>query len=81
MYIKGRYIVSAGILLFFQQAMATGMDCTKTVNVVENTICADKSLYELDAQMGMVYRGLMESIIDLASKPRLDLARSMDKQK
>ncbi len=41
MYIKGRYIVSAGILLFLQQAMATGMDCTKAVNFVENTVCAE----------------------------------------
>ncbi|TFH78731.1 DUF1311 domain-containing protein [Pseudomonas kribbensis] len=64
MYIKGRYIMSAGVLLFLQQAMATGMDCTKAVNAVENTICADKGLYELDAQMGVVYRGLMKSPTD-----------------
>ncbi|WP_248744560.1 MULTISPECIES: lysozyme inhibitor LprI family protein [unclassified Pseudomonas] len=64
MHIKGRYIVSAGVLLFLQQAMATGMDCTKAVNTVENTICADKGLYELDAQMGVVYRGLMKNPTD-----------------
>ncbi|WP_225739918.1 MULTISPECIES: lysozyme inhibitor LprI family protein [Pseudomonas] len=56
--------MSAGVLLFLQQAMATGMDCTKAVNAVENTICADKGLYELDAQMGVVYRGLMKSPTD-----------------
>ncbi|WP_248741294.1 hypothetical protein [Pseudomonas sp. MWU12-2029] len=73
--------MSAGVLLFLQQAMATGMDCTKAVNAVENTICADKGLYELDAQMGVVYRGLMKSPTDLTSKPRLDLLHSMGKQK
>lgn len=56
--------MSAGVLLFLQQAMATGMDCTKAVNAVENTICADKGLYELDAQMGVVYRGLMKNPTD-----------------
>ncbi|WP_192558749.1 lysozyme inhibitor LprI family protein [Pseudomonas allokribbensis] len=61
MYIKGRYIVSACALLFFQQAQASGMDCTKAVSVVENAICADKSLYELDVQMGSAYRKLMKA--------------------
>ena len=59
MFINGRYIVSACALLFFQQAMASGMDCTKAANAVEKTICADKGLYELDAQMGVVYERLM----------------------
>lgn len=35
------------------------MDCTKASNTVEKTICANKGLYELDAQMGMLYRQLM----------------------
>ncbi|MEG2393013.1 MAG: hypothetical protein RSB64_19230, partial [Pseudomonas sp.] len=61
MYIKGRYIVSACALLFLQQAMANAMDCSKAANAVENTICANKGLYELDAQMGTVYRGLMKA--------------------
>ncbi|MBK5533209.1 DUF1311 domain-containing protein [Pseudomonas sp. TH08] len=63
MYIKGRCIVSACAALFVQQAMAAGMDCTKAANVVENTICASKELHELDAQMGMVYRGLMKASV------------------
>jgi len=60
-YIKGRYIVSACALLFFQQALASGMDCTKAASVVEKAICADKPLYELDAQMGAAYRKLMKA--------------------
>jgi hypothetical protein len=36
-FINGRYIVSACALLFFQQAMASGMDCTKAANAVEKT--------------------------------------------
>jgi uncharacterized protein len=67
-YIKGRYIVSACALLFVQQAMAAGMDCTKAANAVENTVCANKSLYELDAQMGVVYRGLMKVSADAKSE-------------
>ena len=61
MYIKGRYIVSACALLFFQQALASGMDCTKAASVVEQAICADKPLYELDVQMGAAYRKLMKA--------------------
>lgn len=53
--------MSACALLFFQQAMATGMDCTKAASVVETTICANKPLYELDAQMGSVYRKLIKT--------------------
>ncbi|MGP6433644.1 lysozyme inhibitor LprI family protein [Pseudomonas paraglycinae] len=61
MYIKGRYIVSACALLFLQQALASGMDCTKAASVVEKAICADKPLHELDAQMGAAYRKLMKA--------------------
>ncbi|MBX8469437.1 lysozyme inhibitor LprI family protein [Pseudomonas sp. RIT778] len=61
MYIKGRYIVSTCALLFFQQALASGMDCTKAASVVEKAICADKPLYELDARMGAAYRKLMKA--------------------
>ncbi|WP_433898351.1 lysozyme inhibitor LprI family protein [Pseudomonas sp. PSE1(2024)] len=61
MYIKGCYIVSACALLLFQQALASGMDCTKAASVVEKAICADKPLYELDAQMGAAYRKLMKA--------------------
>ncbi|MBH3409143.1 DUF1311 domain-containing protein [Pseudomonas glycinae] len=61
MYIKGRYIVSACALLFFQQVLASGMDCTKAASAVEKAICADKPLYELDAQMGAAYRKLMKA--------------------
>lgn len=61
MYIKGRCITSVCALLFIQQAMAAGMDCTKAANAVENTVCANKSLYELDAQMGVVYRDLFKA--------------------
>ena len=64
MYIKGRYIVSACALLFLQQAMANAMDCSKAANAVENTICANNVLYELDAQMGTVYRGLMKASVE-----------------
>lgn len=59
-YIKGRYIVSACALLFTQLATAAGMDCAKAASVVEIAICANKPLYELDVQMGAVYRGLMK---------------------
>ena len=51
--------MSACALLFIQQAMAAGMDCAKASNTVEKTICANKGLYDLDAQMGMLYRQLM----------------------
>ncbi|WP_339487458.1 lysozyme inhibitor LprI family protein [Pseudomonas sp. RL_5y_Pfl2_70] len=61
MYIKGRYIVSACALLFLQQALASAMDCTKAASVVEKAICADKPLYELDAQMGAAYRKLIKA--------------------
>jgi uncharacterized protein len=61
-YIKGRYIVSACALLFLQHALAAGMDCTKAANAVENTICANKGLYELDTQMGSAYRTLMNTL-------------------
>ncbi|QKV63039.1 DUF1311 domain-containing protein [Pseudomonas sp. 43A] len=61
MYIKGRCIVSACALLFFQQAMAAGMDCAKAVTAVEKTICANTGLYELDTQMGEVYRDLFKA--------------------
>jgi uncharacterized protein len=71
-YIKGRYIVSACALLFFQHALATGMDCTKAANPVENTICANKELYELDTQMGSAYRTLMNA----ASQAQVELKRS-----
>ncbi|MBP5955539.1 DUF1311 domain-containing protein [Pseudomonas anatoliensis] len=64
MYIKGRYIVSACALLFLQQAMANAMDCSKAATAVETTICANKGLYELDAQMGTVYRGLMKASVE-----------------
>ncbi|MHA3736542.1 lysozyme inhibitor LprI family protein [Pseudomonas sp. Eth.TT006] len=60
MYIKGRYLVSACALLFFQQAMANGMDCEKAASAVENAVCADKRLYALDVQMGSAYRELMK---------------------
>ncbi|UQS12530.1 lysozyme inhibitor LprI family protein [Pseudomonas sp. HS6] len=61
MYIKGRYIVSACALLFLQQALATGMDCTKAVSVVENAICASEGLRKLDGQMGAIYRQFMNA--------------------
>jgi uncharacterized protein len=72
-YIKGRGIVSACALLFIQQAMAAGMDCTKAANAVENTICANNQLHELDAQMGTVYRGLMKVSAD--AKPELKVSQ------
>ena len=72
MYIKGRYIVSVCALLFFQHALATGMDCTKAANAVENTICANKGLYELDTQMGSAYRTLMNA----TSQAQVELKRS-----
>ena len=59
MYIKGRYILSACLLLFIQPISAAAMDCTKAANDVENTICANKPLYELDVQLGSLYRQLM----------------------
>ncbi len=64
MYLKGRYIVSACALLFIQHATATGMDCTKAANAVEKTICANTALYELDTQMGEVYRNLMKASVE-----------------
>jgi uncharacterized protein len=62
-YIKGRCIVSVCVLLFIQQATAAGMDCTKAANAVENTICANKSLYAVDAQMGAIYRELFKASV------------------
>ncbi|WP_065616782.1 lysozyme inhibitor LprI family protein [Pseudomonas moraviensis] len=59
MYIKGRYILSACLLLFIQPISAAAMDCTKAANDAENTICANKALHELDVQMGSLYRQLM----------------------
>ena len=56
--------MSACALLFFQQAMAAGMDCAKAVSAVENTVCADKGLYALDTQMGATYSKLMKSMPD-----------------
>lgn len=53
-------MLSACALLATQQALATGMDCTKAASTVEKTICSDTSLYELDVQMGSAYRGLMQ---------------------
>ncbi|MEO6678059.1 MAG: lysozyme inhibitor LprI family protein [Pseudomonas sp.] len=61
MYIKGRCILSACVLLSTQHALATGMDCTKAASVVEKTICASTPLYELDTQMGAAYRGLVKA--------------------
>lgn len=69
MYIKGRYILSACLLVFIQQATAAAMDCKKAANDVENMICANKSLYELDAQMGTLYRQLMTTAT--AGQPEL----------
>jgi uncharacterized protein len=54
-------MLSACALLVTQQALATGMDCTKAASAVEKTICADTSLYELDVQMGSAYRGLIDA--------------------
>jgi len=54
-------MLSACALLVTQQALATGMDCTKAASAVEKTICADTGLYELDTQMGSAYRGLMDA--------------------
>ncbi|MFJ2484040.1 lysozyme inhibitor LprI family protein [Pseudomonas sp. NPDC087598] len=68
-YLKGRYIVSAFALLFIQHATATGMDCTKAANTVEKTICANTGLYELDTQMGAVYRDLMKASVE--TRPQL----------
>ncbi|PTC20414.1 hypothetical protein C0J26_10770 [Pseudomonas baetica] len=64
MYSKGRCIVSACALLIIQEATAAGMDCTKAANTVEKTICANKIVYELDTQMGTVYRELMKASSD-----------------
>lgn len=69
MYIKGRYILSAFLPLFIQPMSAAAMDCTKAANDVENTICANKTLYELDAQMGTLYRQLMTAAT--AAQPEL----------
>ncbi|WP_395593771.1 lysozyme inhibitor LprI family protein [Pseudomonas sp. B26140] len=69
MYIKGRYIVSACALLLLQQAMANAMDCSNAASAVENTICANKGLYELDAQMGTVYRDLIKASVE--ARPEL----------
>lgn len=69
MYIKGRYILSALLPLFIQPMSAAAMDCTKAANDVENTICANKTLYELDAQMGTLYRQLMTAAA--AAQPEL----------
>jgi uncharacterized protein len=63
-YIKGRCIVSACALLFFQQTMAGGMDCVKAASAAEKAVCADKGLYALDAQMGAAYSKLMKSAPD-----------------
>jgi uncharacterized protein len=74
-YIKGRYIVSAIALVFFQQAMASGMDCSKAATAVENAICADKGLYEQDVKMGAVYGNLIKSAPD--QKPEIKNAQRL----
>ncbi|MGF6210148.1 lysozyme inhibitor LprI family protein [Pseudomonas frederiksbergensis] len=61
MYTKGRCILSACALLATPHALATGMDCTKAASTVEKTICANPALYELDTQMGSVYRGVIDA--------------------
>lgn len=53
--------MSACALLSAQHALATGMDCTKAASAVEKTICANTGLYELDTQMGGIYRGLVKA--------------------
>jgi len=54
-------MLSAFALLVTQQALAAGMDCTKAASAVEKTICTNTGLYELDAQMGSAYRGLIDA--------------------
>ncbi len=71
MYIKGRYIVYACALLFFQQAMASAMDCTKASNTVENAICANEGLYELEStgrMLGAINSMLVEMMAAIARK-------------
>lgn len=66
-YIKGRYILFACLLLLTGQATAAAMDCTKATSAVENTICANTALFALDAQLGTLYRQVMT----LAAQPEL----------
>lgn len=61
--------MSACALLFLQQATAGAMDCSKAATAVEHTICANKGLYELDGQMGTVYRDLMK--VSVEAQPEL----------
>ncbi len=61
MHIKARHILSACALLSIQNALASGMDCTKATTSVEKTICADTELYRLDTHMGWAYQGLVEA--------------------
>lgn len=67
--------MSACALLFIQQAMAAGMDCAKASSAVENTICANKGLYDLDAQMAAAYSKLMKSTSD--TKAELKIAQRL----
>lgn len=61
--------MSACALLFIQQSLADGMDCTKAATAVETSVCANKGLYELDAQTGTVYRALFKA--STAAQPEL----------
>ena len=62
--------MSVCALLFIQHAMASAMDCTKAATVVEKTICANTGLYELDTQMGEVYRQLMKASVETRAQLR-----------
>ncbi|WP_318837897.1 lysozyme inhibitor LprI family protein [Pseudomonas botevensis] len=55
-------------LVFAQLAPAAGMDCSKAASAVENTICAQKPLYELDVQMGTAYQTLMSVVAEERSE-------------
>nr|WP_252191696.1 lysozyme inhibitor LprI family protein [Pseudomonas sp. MG-9] len=55
--------------------MAAGMDCAKASSAVENTICANKGLYDLDAQMAAAYSKLMKSTSD--TKAELQIAQRL----
>ena len=55
-------MLSACALLLTQQALATGMDCTKAASPAEKTLCANTDLYGLDTQMGSTYRELIDAI-------------------
>ncbi len=56
-------LISAATMLFTMAcAEAASFDCTKSQTIVEKTICQDRSLSELDTQLGQIYTEITQSL-------------------